>query len=140
MDDASQNGLPTQYLTEGRVGLADVEQTLSAARALEVEYAADLVDRYAEIDAKRQEVASRERSALAEAEKRRREFDAEVNKLFARVTARRRALEAQESQGESTVQAFLKERVRTLETALESERAVPQGEGWKNARVSTLPR
>ncbi len=37
-------------------------------------------------------------------------------------------------------QEFLQERIRTLETALESERTVAQGEGWKNSRVSSLPR
>jgi len=37
-------------------------------------------------------------------------------------------------------QEFLQERVRTLETALESERAVTHGEGWKDPQASTLPR
>ncbi|MCH8270765.1 MAG: hypothetical protein IH985_06090 [Planctomycetes bacterium] len=141
-ETAKERGLAERYLSEGRIGVAEVEQALASARALEVEHTATLMGRYAALDAERQDVASRARSSLAEAEFRRRQFDAEVNDMFAQVTARRREIEANDTRNASFVESLIKDRkAQSEDMAHQAEKEYAQAlarlENLRSVRTAT---
>ena len=91
---ARDQNLPEQFVSEARVGMAEVERSLANARAIDVESQANLREQQAKISAHRQEAASREQIALADAENRRKQANAEQSKLYATVSARQREVDS----------------------------------------------
>ena len=107
---ARQADLPEQFVSEARIGMAEVERSLANARAIDVESQANLREQQAKISAHRQEASSREQIAFAEAENRRKQANAEQSRLYASVSARQRDLESTVAKNEALAETLLKER------------------------------
>lgn len=108
--EAQQYQLPDQYLSEARIGLAQIESDLAAARAFEVSHEATLQEGLARISAKRSEAQAREQATLAEAEKLREQYSAKQEELWAGIASRERTLFSTAEKNEALIDAMCKER------------------------------
>jgi len=92
---AREYQLPDQYLSEARVGMAEVEQKIDTANAAEVERDATLRERTAHNSARRRDALSKEEIALAEATKLQSEYAARHTNTAAELAARERNVKAE---------------------------------------------
>lgn len=108
--EAKQNRLPDQYVAEARIGLAQIEQAIAAARAAELQEEATLREGLARVSAQRMEAEARERAALAEADKIQSQYDSKQNELWAGIASRERTMNSTAAQEASMIEALRKER------------------------------
>lgn len=109
MENSRKANLPEKFVSEGRIGIADVERTLAIARALEVEHAAHLLKNTAHISSIREEAKSQELIALSQAEKVRQEVNARESELASALSSQRREMESFLTRNKSTADALQKE-------------------------------
>jgi len=74
--EARQHRLPDQYLSEARIGLAQIESDLAAARAFDVSQEATLREGLARVSASRSEAQARQQATMAQADKLREQYSA----------------------------------------------------------------
>lgn len=110
MENSKKANLPEKFVSESRIGIADVERTLATARALEVEHAAHLLKKTAHIRSIREEAKSEEIIALSQAEKVRQEVSARESELASAISSQRREMESFLTRNKSTADALQKER------------------------------
>jgi hypothetical protein len=108
--EARQYRMPDQYLSEARVGLAEIEAALAAAKASEVEHEAVMRERLSFISAHRQSATAREKSRLAEAEKVQDQYASKQSELWTTIAARERNLNSSVEEHQAQIEAYRKER------------------------------
>lgn len=108
--EAQQHRLPEQYLSEARIGLAEIESSLAAAKAFDVAQDATLREGLARVSASRSEAQAREAAALAEADKLREQYSAKQEELWAGIASRERKLSSTSEKNTAMLDAMCKER------------------------------
>lgn len=117
---AAEYQLPDKYLSEARIGVAEVQGKLDTARAAEVQRDAMMRDRFAHVEAKRQEAVSNESITLAEADKLRTEYTSQHNNTAAELAARERNTKAR-AEAEITRRATLAKEGKSQQSELISQ-------------------
>ncbi len=117
---ARQRELPETYLSNVRIGMAEVEAKLDSARATELERDAILQERTADLNAEREETATRQQIALAEIEKLKKERKAKRDQLAAVLAAHKRSAHAEAEKKIRFREALAKERT-TAQTDMISQ-------------------
>lgn len=109
-NEARQHRLPDQYLAEARIGLAEIESSLAAAKAFDLAQEATLREGLAHVSARRTEAQARELAALAEADKLREQYAAKQDEFWAGIASRERSMNSAAQRNAALLDAMCKER------------------------------
>ena len=141
--EATRNQLPDEYLAEARIGLAEIEAALAAARASEIEQDASLREGLAHVSAQRRDAEARERAMLAQAEKVQSQYSAKQNELWTSISSRERSLNSDSEKNAAFIDALRKEAEMahsemTSRAWQDYTTAKAQVEKFKSVREATL--
>jgi len=106
---ANSTDMPMQYVSEGKIGVSNVEAALEAADAGDLQARAELDKQLADFNARRKEAEARANKNLSEADALRKKYNKEYSKAMAQIAAREAELEALIERKETIVASLITE-------------------------------
>ncbi len=106
---ANKSNLPTEYVSEGKIGISKVEAALEAADTGDMQARAEMNKQVAGNNANRKEVEAFVSKTLSEAESLRKRYNREFSKAIAQITARETELNALVEQKDAILVSLDKE-------------------------------
>lgn len=108
-DLADLSDLPSQYVSEGKIGVSKVEAALERADSFDIQARAELNKKIADINARRTEIEAQVNQNLSQADALREKFGKEYNKALAQTTAREAELNALINRKDTIISSLAKE-------------------------------
>ncbi|MHC4728076.1 MAG: hypothetical protein ACYS17_12705, partial [Planctomycetota bacterium] len=108
-DLANSENLPIKYISEGKIGVSQVEAALESADTADVQARAKFSKQSADFSASRTELEAQINQNLSEAEALRKRYSKEYSKAMAQITARETGLDALIGLKDANVASLIKE-------------------------------
>ncbi len=108
-DLANSENLPIKYISEGKIGISEVEAALEGADTADVQARARFSKQSADFSASRTELEAQINQNLSEAEALRKRYSKEYSKAMAQITAREAGLDAIIGLKDANVASLIKE-------------------------------
>jgi len=108
-DLAHVSDLPSEYVSEGKIGVSKVEAALEQADSFDIQARAELTKKIADLNARRTEIEAQVNEELSQADALREKFNKEYNKALAQTTARETELSALIERKDTIISSLAKE-------------------------------
>jgi hypothetical protein len=106
---ANSTDMPMMYVSEGKIGVSNVEAALEAADAGDLQARAELDKQLADFNARRKEAEAQANKNLSEADALRKKYNKEYSKALAQIAAREAELDALIERKETIVASLITE-------------------------------